>query len=227
MGGKWLLCMFLVLGATVVQAHVGHQDDIIDIEDDLDDVIEEVEDSISDTSMPPSPKVTYKAPVPTGEVYFADSFDRGTLSGWILSKAKKDDTDNEIAKYDGKWEVDEMKETKLPGDKGLVLMSRAKHHAISAKLNKPFLFDTKPLIVQYEVNFQNGIECGGAYVKLLSKTPANAMRPSPPDQREKQEKHAPPRGAKKVFIQANVWNSSGIVVCTQKNKDVSEKLTKT
>ncbi|PNI26116.1 CANX isoform 12, partial [Pan troglodytes] len=54
---------------------------------------------------------------------------------------------------------------------GLVLMSRAKHHAISAKLNKPFLFDTKPLIVQYEVNFQNGIECGGAYVKLLSKTP--------------------------------------------------------
>ncbi|XP_058427014.1 calnexin-like [Marmota monax] len=176
MGGKWLLCMFLVLGATVVQAHVGHEDDMIDIEDDLDDVIEEVEDSISDTSMPPSPKVTYKAPVPTGEVYFADSFDRGTLSGWILSKAKKDDTDDEIAKYDGKWEVDEMKETKLPGDKGLVSMSRAKHHAISAKLNKPFLFDTKPLIVQYEVNFQNGIECGGAYVKLLSKTPANATR---------------------------------------------------
>lgn len=48
----------------------------------------------------------------------------------------------------GKWEVDEMKETKLPGDKGLVLLSRAKHHAISTKLNKPFIFDTKPLIVQ-------------------------------------------------------------------------------
>ena len=48
----------------------------------------------------------------------------------------------------GKWEVDEMKESKLPGDKGLVLMSRAKHHAISTKLNKPFIFDTKPLIVQ-------------------------------------------------------------------------------
>jgi hypothetical protein len=25
--------------------------------------------------------------------------------------------------------------------------------------------------IRYEVNFQNGIECGGAYVKLLSKTP--------------------------------------------------------
>ncbi|MEJ1272877.1 calnexin [Cricetulus griseus] len=172
MEGKWLLCLLLVLGTVAVQAHDGHDDDMIDIEDDLDDVIEEVEDSKSksDSSTPPSPKVTYKAPVPTGEVYFADSFDRGSLSGWILSKAKKDDTDDEIAKYDGKWEVDEMKDTKLPGDKGLVLMSRAKHHAISAKLNKPFLFDTKPLIVQYEVNFQNGIECGGAYVKLLSKT---------------------------------------------------------
>lgn len=28
-----------------------------------------------------------------------------------------------------------------------------------------FLSETR-----YEVNFQNGIECGGAYVKLLSKT---------------------------------------------------------
>uniref|UniRef100_A0A8C2NQL7 Calnexin n=1 Tax=Capra hircus TaxID=9925 RepID=A0A8C2NQL7_CAPHI len=116
MEGKWLLCMLLVLGTALVQAHDGHDDDVIDIEDDLDDVIEEVEDSKPkpDASSPPSPKVTYKAPVPTGEVYFADSFDRGTLSGWILSKAKKDDTDDEIAKYDGKWEVDEMKETKLP-----------------------------------------------------------------------------------------------------------------
>lgn len=71
----------------------------------------------------------------------------------------------------GKWEVEDMKDGKLPGDKGLVLKSRAKHHAISAQLLRPFIFDTKPLIVQYEVNFQQGIDCGGAYVKLLSQTP--------------------------------------------------------
>ncbi|KAG2455421.1 CALX protein, partial [Polypterus senegalus] len=63
-----------------------------------------------------------------------------------------------------------MKDSKLSGDKGLVLKSQAKHHAISSKLKKPFVFETRPLIVQYEVNFQNGIDCGGAYVKLLSKT---------------------------------------------------------
>ena len=59
MEGKWLLCLLLVLGTGAVQAHDGHDDDMIDIEDDLDDVIEEVEDSKSksDTSTPPSPKL--------------------------------------------------------------------------------------------------------------------------------------------------------------------------
>lgn len=48
----------------------------------------------------------------------------------------------------GKWAVEEMRESKLPGDRGLVLKSRAKHHAISAQLLRPFTFDTKPLVVQ-------------------------------------------------------------------------------
>ncbi|XP_008103057.2 calnexin isoform X1 [Anolis carolinensis] len=173
---RWLLCAALLLvGNILVLAHEADdhddiEDDVIDIDDDLEDGVEEVEELKHEVSTPPPlPKVTYSAPVPTGEVYFAENFDKGTLEGWVLSKAKKDDTDDEIAKYDGKWEVQEMKDTKLPGDKGLVLVSRAKHHAIAAKLNKPFIFDSKPFIIQYEVNFQNGIECGGAYVKLISK----------------------------------------------------------
>ncbi|XP_063148303.1 calnexin [Candoia aspera] len=169
-----LFAVLLIVGTSNLLAHDSDDhdddDDVIDIEDDLDNGVEEADELKHETSAPPLPKVTYTAPVPTGEVYFAENFDKGTLEGWVLSKAKKDDTDDEIAKYDGKWEVQEMKDTKLPGDKGLVLISRAKHHAISAKLNKPFIFDTRPLIVQYEVNFQNGIECGGAYVKLLTKS---------------------------------------------------------
>ncbi|XP_044129194.1 calnexin-like [Bufo gargarizans] len=183
---KWLFCLaYLVIGAVMINAHDGHHhghhhhehehdhdhDDGLDIEDDIDDLLDDSEEPEPETSTPPpAPKVTYKMPVPIGEVYVAESFDKGTLDGWVLSKAKKDDTDDDIAKYDGKWEVVEMKETKLPGDKGLVLASRAKHHAVAIKLKKPFVFDKKPLIVQYEVNFQSGIECGGAYVKLLSKT---------------------------------------------------------
>ncbi|XP_069052253.1 calnexin isoform X2 [Lepisosteus oculatus] len=168
---KWRLCMLLLaLGWTSTLVQADSEDTDIDVEDDLD-VAGEEEEEPKQASPPSAPKVTYEAPVATGDFYFAESFDRGTLDGWILSKAKKEGIDEEIAKYDGQWEVEEMVDSKLPGDKGLVLKSRAKHHAISAKLLKPFVFDTKPLIVQYEVNFQTGIDCGGAYVKLLSQTP--------------------------------------------------------
>ncbi|KAM8843035.1 calmegin [Synchiropus picturatus] len=115
-------------------------------------------------------QVTYKTPVPTGDVFFTETFDDGSLSRWQLSKTVKGDADDDIAKYDGKWAVEQLKENKVPGDQGLVLKSRAKHHAISAMLNKPFIFQDDPLVVQYEVNFQDGIDCGGAYIKLLSDT---------------------------------------------------------
>lgn len=52
-----------------------------------------------------------------------------------------------------------------------MLKSKARHAAISAVLSKPFHFKDDPLIVQYEVNFQEGQECGGAYLKLLTLDP--------------------------------------------------------
>lgn len=171
MEGKWLLCLLLVFGIVVVEVYDGYDDDVIDIEDDFDDVIEEVEDLKFklDVSIFLFLKVIYKVLVLIGEVYFVDFFDRGFLLGWILFKVKKDDIDDEIVKYDGKWEVDEMKEIKFLGDKGFVLMFWVKYYVIFVKLNKFFLFDIKFFIVQYEVNFQNGIECGGVYVKLFFK----------------------------------------------------------
>ncbi|OWK14905.1 CLGN, partial [Cervus elaphus hippelaphus] len=44
--------------------------------------------------------IKYKTPQPVGEVYFTETFDSGRLAGWVLSKAKKDDTDAEISIYD-------------------------------------------------------------------------------------------------------------------------------
>lgn len=80
----------------------------------------------------------------------------------------KEGIDEDLAKYDGLWVVEAPQRDGLKSDLGLVLKSKAKHAAISAKLDKPFQFNDKPLIVQYEVNFQEGQECGGAYLKLLS-----------------------------------------------------------
>lgn len=42
----------------------------------------------------------------------------------------------------------EAENSALKGDVGLVLTSKARHAAISAKLDKPFTFAGKPLIVQ-------------------------------------------------------------------------------
>ncbi|NXB29051.1 CLGN protein, partial [Eulacestoma nigropectus] len=108
-------------------------------------------------------EVVYQTPKPTGEVYFTETFDEG-LSGLHFFK----DFVCVCVCVFGRWEVEELKDNAVPGDKGLVLKSVAKYHAISAMLTKAFVFDDKPLIVQYEVNFQKGIDCGGAYIKLLS-----------------------------------------------------------
>ncbi|KAF1333692.1 Calnexin, partial [Globisporangium splendens] len=56
-------------------------------------------------------------------------------------------------------------------DKGLVLDAPAKHYGLAVKLDKPLQIDgseqSKELVVQYEVKLQKGLNCGGAYVKLL------------------------------------------------------------
>jgi calnexin len=68
---------------------------------------------------------------------------------WIKSKAKKEDVDESIAKYEGEWSIESSSDAVFEGDRGLVLKSKAKHHAISSRLVKPFHFtNKKPLIVQ-------------------------------------------------------------------------------
>lgn len=113
-------------------------------------------------------------PVPSGDFYFVETFEEDVIgTSWIKSKAKKDGVDETIAKYDGSWSVEPSADLAATGDKGLVLKTKAKHHAISSRLVKKFEFsENKPLIVQYDVKFQNSLECGGAYVKLLASDPS-------------------------------------------------------
>ncbi|XP_048799252.1 calmegin isoform X4 [Lagopus muta] len=158
----WLCLLLMVISSVTAEM----EDEVLGADVEVEDFEQESQQADVDKEGS-SLGVVYQTPKPTGDVYFAETFDGG-WSGWVLSKARKEDTDDNIAKYDGRWEVEELKENKVPGDKGLVLKSAAKHHAISAMLTKAFIFDKKPLIVQYEVNFQGGIDCGGAYIKLLS-----------------------------------------------------------
>lgn len=91
-----------------------------------------------------------------------------------MSHAKKEDSKSEEDwAYVGEWSVEEP--TVFPGiagDKGLVLKNPAAHHAISAKFPSKIDNKGKTLVVQYEVKLQKGLECGGAYMKLLRDTKA-------------------------------------------------------
>lgn len=115
-------------------------------------------------------EIVYATPKMLPDAYLMETFDDLTAfdNTWLRSEAKKEGVDEDIAKYDGVWAVEAAERLALPGDRGLALKSKAKHAAISAPLKKPFVFINKPFVVQYEVNFQNGQECGGAYIKLLS-----------------------------------------------------------
>ncbi|MBN3295985.1 CALX protein, partial [Amia calva] len=115
-------------------------------------------------------QVVYKPPQIPAEAHFAESFDTGSLERrWVLSQAvKQGEGEEKTIRYDGQWSVEEPAEQPLPGNRGMVLKSPGRHHAIAAPLRTAFHFQDKPLIVQYEVQFQQGMECGGAYIKLLS-----------------------------------------------------------
>lgn len=126
---------------------------------------------------PTTVDIPYESPTPIdlSKVYFAEHFDNPTQfeKKWIKSQTKKEGISEDIAKYDGEWAIESPQRDGLIGDMGLVLKSKAKHSAIASQLSKPFVFTNKPLIVQYEVVLQDGQECGGAYLKLLSDNAKN------------------------------------------------------
>lgn len=115
-------------------------------------------------------EVVYNIPKPVGFAHIAEHFDDldAFQDRWVLSEATKDGAEDSVAKYNGEWQVEAAVKNHLRGDLGLVLKTKARHHAIAAKLERPYVFEHKPFVLQYEVQFQEGQDCGGAYVKLLS-----------------------------------------------------------
>ncbi|KAI1617345.1 calnexin [Exophiala viscosa] len=123
---------------------------------------EDAEPSSTVAERPTFTPTSLKAP-------FLEQFTDDWDSRWTPSHAKKEDSkSDEDWAYVGEWSVEEP--TVLPGivgDKGLVVKNAAAHHAISAKFPAPIDNTDKTLVIQYEVKLQKGLECGGAYMKLL------------------------------------------------------------
>lgn len=101
----------------------------------------------------------YNSPLSKSSIF--EQFDLGWKSRWIQTSNPN---------YTGEWEVEES--VSLPAirnDKGLVAKSEAAKHGISYKLNDEFFNNVNnTLVLQYEVKFQQSLNCGGAYIKLLN-----------------------------------------------------------
>ncbi|KAI5390387.1 Calreticulin-3, variant 2 [Lathyrus oleraceus] len=95
------------------------------------------------------------------EVFFEEKFQDGWKSRWVLSDWKRSEGKAGTFKYTaGKWPGD-------PDDKGIQTYNDAKHFSISAKI--PELTNVnRTLVLQYSIKFEQDVECGGGYIKLLS-----------------------------------------------------------
>ncbi|KAH7681241.1 Calreticulin protein [Dioscorea alata] len=95
------------------------------------------------------------------EVIFEERFEDGWQSRWVISDWKKSEGKAGTFKHTaGKWAAD-------PDDKGIQTYPDARHFAISAKIPE-FSNKNRTLVVQYSIKFEQDIECGGGYIKLMS-----------------------------------------------------------
>lgn len=104
---------------------------------------------------------------------FVEQFaDAEWSSRWTPSTATSGEEGQEEMNYVGRWAREEPHVFKgMDGDYGLVLKDDARRHAISAPLTQSIDNKDNTLVLQYEVKMQKGLECGGAYLKLLTESP--------------------------------------------------------
>ncbi|XP_075489942.1 calnexin homolog [Primulina tabacum] len=89
------------------------------------------------------------------DVKLYDSFDEKFEGRWVVSEKEG---------YNGVW-----KHSKSEGhdDYGLLVSEKAKKHAIVKVLDEPVELKDETVVLQFEVRLQEGLECGGAYIKYL------------------------------------------------------------
>lgn len=97
----------------------------------------------------------YDAPSAHGAL-FADDFQSG-LGKWKHTS---------VPLYQGRFVVGQGASPIFPGDRALIIPQKARHYAISAAFDGLDDMSDKDFALQYEVKLDDGMTCGGAYVKL-------------------------------------------------------------
>ncbi|KAH7298417.1 hypothetical protein KP509_25G042300 [Ceratopteris richardii] len=95
------------------------------------------------------------------EVFFEETFEDGWESRWVKSDYKKSEgLAGNWLHTAGKWYAD-------PDDKGIQTYPDSRFYGISAQFPELSNKD-KTLVIQYSVKIEQKIECGGAYIKLMT-----------------------------------------------------------
>jgi len=106
----------------------------------------------------------YRPPNSDG-IHWVESFDGDVMSRWTSSAKEK---------YNGKFAVEKRRQEGLIGDLGLLVPVEAQTYGISTSF--PGLKGAKdvPFVLQFEAQFQDGLQCGGAYAKVFDRKGAKA-----------------------------------------------------
>lgn len=166
-----VFCLVLIYNSNMVLCD--NNDDVVINSIDADDNPLN-SDSGDGGSVPPAPSSDVKdqkyisPKLKLDNILLFETFDdeQKFKSNWIQSKNSK---------YEGNWNLNSGPD-RPRSDLQLLLPTKARHYAISSKFYEPFKFsEDKPLVVQYEVQFREGLDCGGAYVKLLRNSAINDL----------------------------------------------------
>jgi calnexin len=95
----------------------------------------------------------YVAP-PMAGALFGEDFQSG-LGKWTQSRSSS-----------GRFEVGQGAKPTFPGDRGLIIPQKARMYILSAPVEGADDPSDGDFVVQYEVKLEDGMTCGGAYVKL-------------------------------------------------------------
>lgn len=100
----------------------------------------------------------------SAKIYFQEDFnDADWNKRWVQSKAKPAAERGAFEHTAGLWHGD-------AADKGIQTSEDARFYGISAKMTESFTNENKDLVLQFSVKWEQQVDCGGAYIKLMGET---------------------------------------------------------
>lgn len=142
------------------------EDDLgVTVDDHDDDLADSDDDTAASAPEPDQPAVIdpkgeeeasgYVVPDPGSPLFF-DAFQDG-LSKWTHSSDPE---------YNGRFAVGQGAKPTFSGDRALIIPQKARRYALSANVPGMDDLSEKHFVAQYEVKLDQGMTCGGAYIKL-------------------------------------------------------------